>query len=329
MTGAAPLDAALVTPDFGWVLTPDQLLVTHDGGTSFTPVSVPVPAGTVRAVQFRDDQNGVAAAASGTGVTVARTSDGGRTWRSQAIRDTAASPAGYSGVAVSFGDAANGAILARTATSPAFSVGTLFATTDGGVSWAARRAPEAGQVTVDPGGRTWLAGDALDVTTDQGRSWTRARLQLAVTGGAVTVSTPVGGKLPVTVVAGGQTEVEVLTTADGGRTWGQASRVRVRARTGPGARVPVAGTASGLVVFDTVAGHAYRAGSGVEIGPSGLPDGVDAVSFASGGQTGWALAVYGTCAHGKQACVLHHDLVGSTDGGLTWQTLAVWTQTAG
>jgi photosystem II stability/assembly factor-like uncharacterized protein len=216
-------------------------------------------------------------------------------------------------------------MVARIATSTAFSVATLFTTADGGESWSAVPAPEAGQVTVDSTGRTWLAGDALNFTDDRGAHWTRAQLDLAGTPELATVAPPVDARLPVTVVRNGQSEVEVLSTDDGGRTWGHPVRLPLTARTGPGVRIPVADNGSGLVVVDSRAGHAYQVDGGRDLRPAGLPEGTWSVSFGGVG-TGWALATHGACTHGKQDCALHHELAVTDDAGSDWRTVAEWTQ---
>jgi hypothetical protein len=326
MAGAAPVDAALVTPTFGWVLTPDALLFTHDGGVTFDTAALPLPAGPARSAYFRDAANGVVAAVDGDSVVVARTADGGRSWSTGKVHDPSVSPTGYSTIAMSFGDKVDGAILARTATSQAFSMATLFATADGGVSWSSQPAPEAGQLSVEPGGRTWVAGQTLDATTDQGRTWVRAQVPLDGTATATTLSAPIGAQLPVTVVDGDQTSVQLFTSKDQGRTWDSPVRTRVQAKTGPGVRLPVASTGTGLVIFDTVGGHAYRAQNGTDLHPSGLPDGVTSATFAGGGDAGWALAAYGNCANGKQDCTMHHELVGTTNAGASWHGLASWLE---
>lgn len=325
MTGAAPLDAALVTPAFGWVLTPERLLVSTDGGVTLSAVDVPVPAGPARAAHFTDAQTGVVAGVAGESLTVARTADGGRSWRTTTVRGAAPTPAGYSSLRMSFGDAARGAIMARAATSQAFSVATVFVTTDGGASWSARPAPEAGAVAVEPGGRIWLAGSSLHRSTDHGQTWSRSDLGLAGPVVTATVSPPLAATLPVTVVLGERTEVQLLTTRDDGSSWGAPARLPVAGRTGPGVRLAVAGTPAGPVVYDTVAGHAYRR-DGTDLRPSGLPDGVSAVTFAADGRSGWALAGFGTCGAGKQDCSYHDDLLATTDGGATWRTVAGWTR---
>jgi hypothetical protein len=330
-TDRAPVGAARVTPDFGWVLTAQQLLLTHDGGATFSSVKVPVPASPVRTAYFSDAANGTVAAAAGDAITVAITNDGGNTWRPSSLRDPSAGPAGYSALALSFGDPRHGALIARTATSPAFSQGTLFATADGGATWSSHPAPEAGRVSVEPGGRIWLAGAMLNMTTDQGANWTAPQLNLngAATAAAVMVSTPVAGVLPVTVATGEATRVLLLSSSDQGRSWNVASSVQIRGRTGAGVRVAVAGTASGLVVLDTAGAHAYLPARGTDLHPSGLTEGVHDVTFGSGGVAGWALATYGTCASAKRDCTLHHELLRTENGGAAWQTLGAWTEPVG
>jgi len=323
MTGAAPLDAALVTPTFGWVLTPDQLFTSHDGGHTFSAVDVPIPAGTARAAHFATPETGIVTASSGQSLTMARTTDGGRTWRTTAVSGAAPARAGYSSLNISFGDDAYGAVLARAATSQAFSLATIFITTDGGTSWSAHPAPEAGVVRVEPGGRIWLAGATLNSSTDHGRHWSPSALALAGPVTAATVSPPTATTLPVTVLVGDRTEVQLLTTTGGGHSWGDPTRLPVHGRTGPGVRLAVTDTPSGPVVYDTVAGHAYRQ-TGTDLRPSGLTDGVQSVTFTSDNRTGWALAGHGTCGANKRNCSYHHNLLVTTDGGATWRTAATW-----
>ena len=334
-TESAPIDAALVTPSFGWVLAPDRLLVTRDGGATLTDAKVPLPAGWARAAYFHDAAHGVVAAADGRNVVLGRTNDGGVTWIMSTLTDAASWPTlRYSALRIAFGDTGHGVIMAKTATSPNFSRGTLFATTDGGGSWSARPAPVAGQVVVEPGGRTWLAGgvahDQLYTSSDAGRHWMRSRIQPASGNGTVTVAPPMSGKLPVTVASGGTTQVGLFTTADNGRTWHESSRVAVHGKTGARVNVPVTRTDTGPLVIDTAGGHAYRFAAGhADIRPSGLPEGVYTAGFTGDGRNGWALATYGRCAHGKQACSLFHVLTATADSGATWKRIRLWTEAIG
>lgn len=332
---SSPIDAARVTPAFGWVLTADRLLVTTDGGGTFADAKPPLPPSRARAAFFRDALNGYVAAPVGDIIMTARTSDGGHTWNTGSVRDASAHVAGYGPLHVTFGDSSHGAILAQTSTSMMSSHATLFATADGGASWSAHRAPTAGEITMEPGGRTWLAGgvagDRLDVTSDRGAHWSSPGLRLSGAVQSRAISAPRAGVLPVTVVdKADRTEVALLTSGDHGRTWRETGRVPVRGRTGPGVRVPVAATGSDRLVVDTAGGHAYRlrgsAAAAPDVRPSGLPEGVHTVTFAADGRSGWALATYGRCAHGKSDCTLYNPLMTTDDGGVTWRRLLQWQQ---
>lgn len=335
-TGSAPIDAALVTADFGWVLTPDQLLLTQDGGRTFSAAAPPVPASAARAAYFRDSRDGYVVASSGGALTVARTSDGGRSWQVGTARDAAAPQSEYGRLRVSFGDQTHGVILAQTSTSAMSSAATMFATEDGGASWSARSAPANGEIRM-ANGLTWLAGgvvgDRLYSSPDLGRHWTSATVDVGGQAAATAVSPPVGGVLPVTVVTSadtGQTEVALLTSADGGRSWRGGGRVAVQGRTGAGVRVPVGFTGRGPLVLDTAGRHAYQAhqagGAAADLRPAGLPEGSDAVTFASDGLSGWVLGVYGKCANGKTNCTLYHALSATSDGGTTWHQISLWQE---
>ncbi len=335
--GQAPVDAALVTPTFGWVLTADELLLTRDGGAAFTPTAVPVPASWSRAAHFRDPNNGVVVVGGYGAISIATTSDGGQTWRTKRVADnTLPSPVDFGRVQVTFGDRLHGMVMAQWVTGSSFSEATMFVTANGGKTWTARRAPAAGEIVVEAGGRSWLAGgvlrDRLYRSDDQGRRWTKTTLRLAGPAGSMAVSPPRGGVVSVTVLHGGKTQVALLSSRDKGRSWQETGRTTVRGVIGRGVRVPVATTSTGAVVIDTAGGHTYRAGTSpagigaaADVAAAGLPEGVYQAGFADS-RSGWALSTRGLCADGKQDCALIHTLLGSSDGGASWQTLSWWRE---
>lgn len=331
---APPMDAAAVTGSFGWLLTPEQLLVSTDNGTTFNDTAAPVPAGPARAAHFHDAHSGIVAGASDGTITIARTTDTGQTWTSTTVADPAL-PAGigYSGLRLAFGTPSRGALMAQVATGSNFSLGRLFTTSDGGTTWTAHQAPVAGVISVQADGVVWLAGgvmgDQLYRSADAGATWTRSQVN-ALSGRQVAgIGLPIGNRLPVTVLNAGATEFEMMVTTDQGASWHPSKSVKIAGHTAMNVREPVAATAGATVVFDTVGGHAWRVDDGTDLHPSGLPQGVDTVAFADDGRTGWAIAVYGTCAHGKQDCTLHREVVSTPDGGSHWQSIEQWAENVG
>jgi hypothetical protein len=325
---AAPVDAALVTPSFGWVLTGRELLLSTDGGARFTPAALDLAGGTARAAHFSDRQHGWVAVARDGGLSVSRTADGGRTWQTTRIAATDE----LSGLRIAFGNGARGAIMAQRASSAAFSRATVYVTTDGGASWSARPAPAAGPISVAPDGRLWLAGgvrhDRLFTSTSNGAKWTAARLTVPANTTVTAVTPPTGGALPVTVAQGDTSRVELLGTADGGLSWTPTGRTVPQSASGAGVQPPVAMAGTDLVVAAPTGDRLHRtaptrAAALVQTRPSGLPTGVGRLTFA-GAQTGWALASSGHCATGKRDCSIAYTLVATADGGQTWHPLTEW-----
>jgi hypothetical protein len=325
---SAPLDAALVTPDFGWVLTENQLLVTTDGGASFTESKVDLPAGQGRAAYFTDAEHGWVAAVTGTqALTVARTSDGGNAWEYNKIATTEQ----MGSLSVGFGTQANGGLLAKMQTSNAFSRGFFFATADGGKSWAATgEAPSAGQVAVEPDGRVWLAGglvsDHLYTSKDLGRSWAEPTLDVKPT----MIGLPRGGVLPVTIDDGTTIRVSLMTSGDAGATWHETSSVPLQAD--QGVPVPLAVNGSVTLVADNASGQLHRGGKAASsvksVNAKGLPAGVSRLTLA-GENAGWALASNGSCAKGKQSCSITYTIVVTDDAGDSWRELLTWQEKVG
>nr|BFE69006.1 hypothetical protein GCM10020092_023070 [Actinoplanes digitatis] len=225
---SAPRDAALVTPRFGWLLTGDELLLSHDGGDTFAPAKLHLPGGGAQAALFRDERRGWVASAGPGGITVARTSTGAATWSTTTIPTNS----GIGALRLAFRDANHGALLAQIATSKAFSRAELFTTADGGATWTARTAPVVGDIAVDPDGRLRLTGgvghDEVYTSTDDGRGWRRgaSTRAFATTGAARTTYADqrTGWTLASTgSCANGKRDCSIgydlEATTDGGSTW--------------------------------------------------------------------------------------------------------------
>jgi hypothetical protein len=220
--GPPPLDAALVDDQFGWLLTPDALRISTDGGRTFHDTDAGIAPGRARAAYFLDARHGWAASAAGGTLTVSRTDDGGAHWTS--VRTPTAAETGT--LRVAFGDERRGTVLGRTVTSAAFSDATAYSTADGGATWTSAPAPAAGDLSYGPDGRVWIAGG---VTGDQlyasgdATTWSRAAVTFASPADDATVSAPKAGVVTAQVERNGHTTTATLTSPDGGHTWSETA----------------------------------------------------------------------------------------------------------
>jgi hypothetical protein len=334
----APLNAAMVTSSFGWVMTPDKFLVSRNGGASFSHVTVPVPSSYARGALFTSASRGLVAAAVGNRLTVARTVNGGRTWAVSHAVDRSLYPgAQFWSLSIARHGSAD-AILAQVATGPSFSAGTLFTSVNKGADWSARRAPVAGTVAFDSAGTLWLAGGVNDSrlyhSASLGAAWTRSTVTLATGQRLGAVTTPANGVVAATaLLPDGVTQVDTLKPSRGESRWTVAGVTTMRGKTGFGVPPTTAAAPHGLMVFDNAGTRAYEA-SGAAVKPmtisaAGLPEGTTAVTFANNGAHAWALATFGRCLEFKTDCTLYHQLAATDNAGLTWHQIALWTEKVG
>src|SRR5258708_9102148 len=159
----------LVTAGSGWARLGQQLFWTDNNGANWREITPPNRgAGTIGAANFADAAHGwvVSTAMAETGelsYALARTSDGGQSWQSVPLALFAAGDAaGMAGdVFLQFIDARTGWLVVKQATSPNFSLGTLFKTSDGGDHWTRLSLPAGGAVQFN----SKLEG-VLDASTD-------------------------------------------------------------------------------------------------------------------------------------------------------------------
>jgi photosystem II stability/assembly factor-like uncharacterized protein len=144
---------------------------------------------------------------------VARTADGGRTWRRTPFTShTCNAGAGF---VLDFVDASVGWVVQLEPTGP---FARLYGTHDGGGTWrlVRDRLPDLGEVAFRTRTDGWLGGGSgLYRTTDGGRSWQR-RIHGEFTAPAFSGR---HGVVAALVADGRAYRVEALATADAGRTW--------------------------------------------------------------------------------------------------------------
>jgi photosystem II stability/assembly factor-like uncharacterized protein len=175
-----------LSPGVGGAIVRGRLLWTNDNGAVWTDITPPGPADQGMVTRFfLDADHGWIVFVDGTGswdsqtpVRLVRTVDGGRTW--SPLRFDKSSYADVKDIAMIprtfwFVDAQHGWFQWQFQTSSAFSIGSLFSTSDGGTTWTELpRPPSAKELRFHTLQDGWIVGDPddeLDVTHDGGRTW--------------------------------------------------------------------------------------------------------------------------------------------------------------
>jgi photosystem II stability/assembly factor-like uncharacterized protein len=333
----------MLSPSQGWVLTTDRLIWTSDGGANWSDITPPQAARSiVKGAFFVNPQEGWLVASGdqdptgATQITGFHTEDGGATWESVDIgepdNDYTSSLSGQA--YIHFIDPQHGWVVVKLASSSNFSVGDLFRTTDGGVTWTKLSIPIGDPIRFVTPSDGWTAGgapgDELYVTRDGGTSWERQ-----------TVSSPpifrssdplydlpfFDGPRGILAVSfsGNPSGVAVFSSGDGGRSWKLTRSVQSPSSVEIDMPIPsdvvgsetwIAAASDGSRIFATSdAGKSLQ-----EIAPNGFPTGGVADLDFSTAKDGWAWGNFGECPPGlKTGCVVIGRLFKTTDGGQTWE----------
>ena len=326
--------AQLVSAEFGWIRSGDGYRLTRDGGLSWLSAAWPDVSDTP---VFTDPSHGWV---FGQGAGFFRTTDGGASWTTIALP-----PGQYLDVgSPAFGDARHGSVVAQAF---AASGAVVLTTADGGETWSG--SPIAWPALGDVGGvqmfdpqhglvlmasRLTAAGPTLDQTSDGGRTWRplvlpRPRAVPAgdVPSGQLWAGAPLRILGPTTAVtwqvyvdpsAPDPGWVAFFSTSDAGRTWHQAGPIV------PGGTVAVPSARHWLVVSATglLAQTADGGATWTTTVASGLALPVRWLQFPTDDGRGWAGVGESTlmCA-GPDGCG-PDGLQATSDGGLTWRSLA-------
>jgi photosystem II stability/assembly factor-like uncharacterized protein len=245
----------LVNLGFAWILTDSQLTRTQ-----FIPVGEKIdiqtkdikPPGVsiadIRGVHFLDIghgwlvANGPTDSSNAMQLIVYRTSNGGDSWRSSSLGEpdlinaASASMPAY----IDFLDSDTGWVVAKTVSGTDFSVGDLYRTDDGGVSWTKLSIPTGDPVNFADANNGWAAGGptkgTLYVTHDGGASWQDASdiTPLAQPAGPRAFGLPMavdGGSrllLPVTMTIPDNPSLFMLySSTDEGDLWRQVAQTAI------------------------------------------------------------------------------------------------------
>ena len=256
VTGMLVEDLGLFGIDQGWVQSNGRLLLTEDGGEVWLDAT---PTDTaIMGASFTDRANGwlVGRPADGR-LAVYQTVDGGSTWTTSVMPLSIQEAFEVAEAWIDPLDGDNAWVSLKLRSGSSFSLGRLFYTADGGVSWQERDMPLGEAVSFLDDQEGWTAGgldgDLLYSTLDGGGTWQRQELidpghalEFAGKGGSPTEG---GGMLPEDTLAfdfadaqhgwaavqtgdcqgskaaPGGTQLRckqrwrLLATEDGGRTW--------------------------------------------------------------------------------------------------------------
>jgi hypothetical protein len=343
-SGASPTPSseASATIPAGFVITDalfgraGQAFVTLDGATLLTTdagghwTSLTVPGRRIGGRWLDVHGSTIAAAtldATGT-LTYERSGDAGKTWTSQRL--PLPMPDGGD-VDVSLD--AGGTTVAVAATLPHNSgiagIGALFVGS-AGHDLVARPAPTWGAAAWVGGHLLFVGGvesSQLFVSDDLGATWTQSTVDgvkvttdLAVPGGVPTIGFPVStaagrAVIPVTLVNGDTSSIDLLATTDG-RTFTSLAQIPTGGTFSQGATA--SGTSAGpdRAIFADSSLVTVTGSDVATVTPQGLPGPVFSLTF-SDATHGLAWDTVTTCP-GKVNCSTTGGLYASSDGGRTW-----------
>jgi len=318
----------LVSATDGWALSAGTLLMTHDGGRSWTPAAAPAPAAErVVGAAFADALHGwvigeLVPAENSTGVLVVnvhRTDDGGATWASvelASIPSPGPDPTiGFPSFSVLSADRVF--VLLALPVAPG-SVSRLYVTADGGRTWDRRSGVTEGMPFrfIDETHGWAIRNDTgvLVRTVDGGRSWDRAPVPILF-GYLATIPFPApDGRLVMSLASGKDGEPERLATSDDlGSTWT------------PGHAAPAGASGSIAVLGDgtwLLSGNApvlsHDDGATWVPVAGGPPEGVGDVAVADGTHLSMLVGHPSACGP-TQDCFEPRELWISDDAGLAWR----------
>ena len=339
--------AQLVHGQTGWALSDKALIMTANGGQTWTVITPPgVPARTIRGAYFLSTQRGWVVSESPLRplqLEISATADGGRSWTTSPLGGRSWFAADSTGVPayIDFADARHGWVVSMIATGAAvLPQAVLLRTTNGGANWQELPMPVGGPVEFTTASTGWLA-DGIQgeraprfyVTSDGGQHWTAKTVPPppGFTRAQAAYSIPAFSTPASVIVAaydnGTHSTAGFYQTTDAGVTWHHAGTVLAGNPAGDvspsaavidrGRWITIAVGGSSITTVTQDGAHQVR------VSPDGLPlGGVGQPSFTTS-KTGWVITDATTCIGFKcdQQSIETIGLYLTTDGGEHWTAM--------
>jgi photosystem II stability/assembly factor-like uncharacterized protein len=334
----------LLTGSSGWVLLDGRSFRTSDAGQTWDDISPALPSGgAIRNVHFMDsglgwvlfttpDPNG------GALFHLAHTTDDGGTWTMRALSlfesGEIASFAEKTGMG--WLDVQTGWISVKQASGSNFSIGALFTTSDGGVTWSRFVLPVADRIAFSDSQTGWAAGgptgDQVFKTQDGGLTWQNISPDNSIGNARVTAYAPFVSSadgLLVTTSVGAANSLNVYRADSSSDDWSLAGQVPLD--TQPGLiGLSIIDTRNFVAVIPGMNSIVRMKDGSLDVieNQDGLSDSITALDMASL-EEGWAKSVESDCVDASSptdssvsvTCSSTTRFLRTTDGGVTWQSV--------
>ena len=336
----------LISPEVGWILVGDRLLLTEDGGELWKEITPDLGGERVLDAAFLDSNKGWIAVIQGNSsykgqTNLYHTTDGGGTWDLIILPPATGE---ISRAYLDFRDPQNGWLVLKLASSSSFSLGQMYTTNDEGETWATSPTPLGEPVVFVDTMRGWMVGGPSGVavyrTLDGGLTWESQNLpglpHRQVFIGLPHFETPLYGILPVTILDRPSPRLVIYGSDDGGESWQKKQEMVLPKGTEPGTALPFSAKSENWWAAPPASSE-ISANQGQEnalymIKTKGLPPGTITLDFASADH-GWALVQKGGCNGDKipgyrpdavpLTCNLDTHLYITVDGGYQWSEVGL------